>query len=71
MRLRNDALLEHGSVDTVNRAIVPQYNIYVQTSKLSRRHFLGAAIAAPMLSLAATRSTNAQIDSISTEYEDA
>jgi L-alanine-DL-glutamate epimerase-like enolase superfamily enzyme len=70
MRLRNDALLEHGSVDTVNRAIVPQYNVYVQTSKLSRRYFLGGAIAAPMLSLAATRSTNAQIDSIRTEYED-
>jgi len=43
------------------------YNIYVQ---LSRRSFLSAALGAPMLSLAATRATDIQVDAISYSFED-
>ncbi|MEO8128796.1 MAG: enolase C-terminal domain-like protein [Bryobacteraceae bacterium] len=42
----------------------------MQTNRLSRRSFLGAALGAPMLSLAATRATDVRVDAISYSYED-
>ena len=46
------------------------YNIYVLTNRLSRRSFLGTALGAPMLSLAASRATDIRVDAIGYSFED-